>query len=117
MQENTPPLEIFQVITHVDNRGRVVSRKTKLDRNNPFSVAHDEFIGLGAANVMTERGPMTVQFEIPLAGPTIFDAYDQFEAGQAPALRAHIEKLRIDAMKQGATLNQLPSAMKPPSRN
>lgn len=118
MNTTPPPLEIFRIETYSDNRGRIIVARYQvpvsadaavligvLGGANPHS-----FIGQGIAGVMTPEGPQQVPFEIPLTGPTIQDAFAQFDAQQEPAFRAHLEKMRMAALKQGADLSQLPRA-------
>lgn len=110
MNHPTPaPLEIFRVETFTDNRGRLIVAKYKHQTGTMFPVA-PTFVGQGLAGVMTPQGPQQVPFEIPLAGPTIEDAFSQFDGQQEPAFRAHLEKMRLAALKQGADLTQLPRA-------
>lgn len=111
---NTPsptpaPLEIFRVETYADNRDRLIVAKYKHQTGTMFPTA-PTFVGQGLAAVMTPQGPQQVPFEIPLPGPSIEEAFEQFDPSQESAFRVHLEKMRLAALKQGADLTQLPRA-------
>ena len=112
------PTTIFRVESYQDSKGRLIIAKWPWLKADPatFSLAPSTptFIGQGVAGVqvMTNQGVQVQQvpFEVPLPGPTIHDAFDQFDKAQEPAFRAHMDKMRLEALKQGADLSQLPKA-------
>lgn len=109
-----PPLTIYRIESYQDNRGRIVLAKwVTIKDGAPLNLAdlhQPTFIGQGVAGVNTPHGIQQVPFEIPLPGPTIADAFAQFDAHQEPAWKVHMDKLRLQAMRQGADLTQLPTS-------
>lgn len=104
----TPPLQVFRVETFVDNQQRLIIAKSELHPGDMFTLGKQTFIGQGVAAVPTgDGGVQQVPFEIPLDGPTIHDAYAQFDAAQQPAWDAHVQKVRALQLKQRVSLNQL----------
>lgn len=111
---NIAPLQVFRVETFIDDRGRAVVSKTKVVMGtHHMTFANLEaptFIGQGVAAVRTPQGIQQVPFEIPLVGPSVHEAFAQFDGAQEAAFRGHMEKLRLEALKHGADLSQLPKA-------
>lgn len=113
-----PPLAVTRVESYKDNRGRIVLAMWPLSRDNVYLQASTPtFIGQGVAGVqvMTPQGPMVQQvpFEIHFKDvATIFEAFEKFDTVQEQAFRDHMEKMRLEALKHGADLSQLPRAHK-----
>lgn len=104
------PLTIFHIQSWCDDRGRVIIGKKPMGADGmPDWAAQWSFIGQGVCGVNTPKGVQQVPFEIPLPGPSIAEAFEQFDAAQQPAWDVHLEKLRMLALRAGATLNELPS--------
>ncbi len=117
MQPTPAPITIHRVETFQDDRNRTISAKHLVSDASPFLASQLPPIltghGLALVNVMGPGGrpvQQQVPFEIPLPGPTIQEAFQQFDGAQEAAFRARVEAMRLEALKHGADLTQLPSA-------
>lgn len=115
------PVEVFRVESYQDSKGRIIIARWPWLKADPanFSLAPSTptFIGQGVAGVqvMTPQGVQVQQvpFEIHFKDvATIHEAFEKFDTAQEPAFLAHMDKMRLEALKHGADLSQLPRAQK-----